>query len=202
MNTIPFENQFITLGDEFYTKTKPTPVADPTLIKFNQELAESLGLSANNFDPNKAVAIFSGNNIPTGAEPLAMVYAGHQFSQFNPQLGDGRAILLGEIVNPDGKRFDLQLKGSGRTAYSRGGDGRSALGPVLREYLVSEAMEKLGVPSTRALAATTTGEVVHREQLLPGGIITRIATSFIRIGTFQFFAAQGNTAAVKNWRIM
>ncbi|MCF6263123.1 MAG: YdiU family protein [Xanthomonadales bacterium] len=197
MNTIPFENQFITLGDEFYTKTKPTPVAEPTLIKFNQDLAESLGLSAKNYDSNNAVGIFSGNIIPTGAEPLAMAYAGHQFSQFNPQLGDGRAILLGEIVNPDGKRFDLQLKGSGRTAYSRGGDGRSALGPVLREYLVSEAMEKLGVPSTRALAAVTTGEIVHREQLLPGGIITRIATSFIRVGTFQFFAAQGKTDAVK-----
>jgi uncharacterized protein YdiU (UPF0061 family) len=135
--------------------------------------------------------------IPDGAEPLAMAYAGHQFGHFNPQLGDGRAILLGEIAGPDGGRFDMQLKGSGRTFFSRDGDGRAALGPVLREYLVSEAMVKLGVPTTRALAAVTTGEEVARERLLPGGIITRIASSFVRVGTFEYFSARGDVEAIR-----
>jgi len=172
-------------------------VTNPALIKFNTELADALGLPAAGLDSIDGAAIFSGNRIPDGAEPLAMVYAGHQFGHFNPQLGDGRAILLGEIVSPDGVRFDVQLKGSGRTFYSRDGDGRAALGPVLREYLVSEAMAKLGVPTTRALAAVTTGEQVARERLLPGGIITRIATSFVRVGTFQYFSARGDVAAIQ-----
>jgi uncharacterized protein YdiU (UPF0061 family) len=167
------------------------------LIKFNDELARGLGLSITNLNSSDVSAIFSGNSIPEGAEPLAMAYAGHQFGHFNPQLGDGRAILLGEIVSPDGARFDLQLKGSGRTFYSRGGDGRAALGPVLREYLVSEAMKKLNVPTTRALAAVTTGEAVARERLLPGGIITRVASSFVRVGTFQFFSAKGDVEAIQ-----
>ncbi len=197
MNKIPLDNRYATLGDGFFVKTHPSPVANPALIKFNEGLAEALGLPAHSLDPAQSAAIFSGNQIPDNAEPLAMAYAGHQFGHFNPQLGDGRAILLGEIVNPHGERFDLQLKGSGRTFYSRGGDGRAALGPVLREYLVSEAMEKLGVATTRALAVVTTGEKVDRERPLPGGIITRVATSFVRIGTFQFFSAQGDLESIK-----
>ena len=180
------------LGNAFYVKHRPSPVANPALIKLNESLAESLGLSAADLNSTDGAALFSGNRIPDGAEPLAMAYAGHQFGHFNPQLGDGRAILLGEIVSPDGACFDMQLKGSGRTFYSRDGDGRAALGPVLREYLVSEAMVKLGVPTTRALAAVTTGEEVVRERLLPGGIITRIATSFVRVGTFEYFSAKGD----------
>ncbi len=185
------------LGKTFYVKTRPSPVANPALIKLNESLAESLGLSAADLNSTDGAALFSGNRIPDGAEPLAMAYAGHQFGHFNPQLGDGRAILLGEIVSPDGACFDMQLKGSGRTVYSRDGDGRAALGPVLREYLVSEAMVKLGVPTTRALAAVTTGEQVVRERLLPGGIITRIATSFVRVGTFQYLSAKGDVEAIQ-----
>lgn len=185
------------MGKTFYVKTSPSPVASPTLIQFNESLAKTLGLSAANLNSTEGAALFAGNLIPDGAEPLAMVYAGHQFAYFNPQLGDGRAILLGEIVDPDGAIFGVQLKGSGRTFYSRDGDGRSALGPVLREYLVSEAMVKLGVPTTRALAVVTTGENVVRERLLPGGIITRIATSFVRVGTFQYFSAKGDVEAVQ-----
>ncbi len=142
-------------------------------------------------------SVFSGNALPAGAEPVAMAYAGHQFGNFVPQLGDGRAIWLGELRAPDGVRYDVQLKGSGRTAYSRGGDGRAALGPVLREYLVSEAMHRLGVPTTRALAAVATGEAVARERPLPGGVITRVASSFVRVGTFEYFAARGDVEAVK-----
>lgn len=175
----------------------PSPVADPRLIRFNENLAEVLGLSVAELSATECAAIFSGNVITEGAEPLAMAYAGHQFGHFNPQLGDGRAILLGEIDGTDGNSFALQLKGSGRTYYSRSGDGRAALGPVLREYLVSEAMTKLGVPTTRALAAVTTGEDVARERLLPGGIITRIATSFVRVGTFEYFLAKGDMEAIR-----
>jgi len=177
LKPILFNNRYVTLGKTFYLKTRPSPVVNPALIKLNESLAESLGLSAADLNSTDGAALFSGNCIPDGAEPLAMVYAGHQFGHFTPQLGDGRAILLGEVVSPNGDSFDMQLKGSGRTVYSRDGDGRSALGPVLREYLISEAMAKLGVPTTRALAAVTTGEQVARERLLPGGIITRIATS-------------------------
>ena len=194
---IPFNNRYVALGDAFYVKTKPTPVATPRLIKFNDELARTLGLSTSGIDEKELAALFSANVIPAGAEPLAMAYAGHQFGSFNPQLGDGRAILLGEVCTPEGVRFEMQLKGSGRTFYSRGGDGRAALGPVLREYLLSEAMAKLNVPTTRALAAVTTGEQVAREQLLPGGVITRIASSFVRVGTFQYFAARGEDRAIK-----
>ena len=197
MKPILFNNRYVTLGKTFYVKTRPAPVANPVLIKFNDSLAESLGLPVADLHSTDGAALFSGNRIPDGAEPLAMVYAGHQFGHFNPQLGDGRAILLGEIDSPNGSSFDLQLKGSGRTFYSRNGDGRAALGPVLREYLVSEAMAKLGVPTTRALAVVTTGEEVAREQLLPGGIITRIATSFVRVGTFQYFSAKGDVAAIQ-----
>lgn len=197
MNNIAFKNLYVTLGDAFYVKTCPTPVAMPSLIKFNDKLARKIGLPDFNPDSSEAIDLFSGNLIPDGAKPLAMAYAGHQFGHFNQQLGDGRAIFLGEVVNPDGVNFDMQLKGCGRTHYSRNGDGRSALGPVLREYLVSEAMVKLGVPTTRALALVTTGENVEREQLLPGGIITRIASSFVRVGTFQYFAAKGDIESIQ-----
>jgi uncharacterized protein YdiU (UPF0061 family) len=194
---IPFDNRFARLGEPFFAKAQPVPVAAPTLIKFNHALARDLGLVVDEVGDAELAALFSGNALPPGAEPVAMAYAGHQFGNFVPQLGDGRAIWLGELRAPDGVRYDVQLKGSGRTAYSRGGDGRAALGPVLREYLVSEAMERLGVPTTRALAAVATGEAVAREQPLPGGVITRVASSFVRVGTFEYFAARGDVASVK-----
>ncbi len=197
MKKIPFNNQYATLGPSFYEKTNPSPVANPALIKLNEDLVAELGLSVESLNEAEIAEIFSGNRIPEGAEPLAMAYAGHQFGHYNPQLGDGRAILLGEISNPDGGLLGIQLKGSGRTVYSRDGDGCAALGPVLREYLVSEAMEKLGVPTTRALAVVTTGEDVARERLLPGGIITRVACSFVRVGTFQYFSAKGDGESVQ-----
>ena len=197
MNPITFTNRYAMLGDKFYVKTRPTSVADPALIKFNQSLAQEMGLATVDMDEQAITSLFAGNAVPKGAEPLAMVYAGHQFGNFVPQLGDGRALLLGDLVSPDGVSGDIHLKGSGQTAYSRNGDGRAALGPVLREYLVSEAMAKLGVPTTRALAAVTTGEQVVREQMLPGGIITRLATSFVRVGTFQYFSARNDLDAVR-----
>jgi uncharacterized protein YdiU (UPF0061 family) len=197
MNPIPFTNQYATLGDKFYVKTRPTPVAAPALIKFNRALADDMGLSADELVSQDGVNIFAGNHVPGGAEPLAMAYAGHQFGSFVPQLGDGRAILLGDMAGPDGVCFDIHLKGSGRTFYSRNGDGRAALGPVLREYLVSEAMARLGVPTTRALAAVTTGEEVARERLLPGGVIARVATSFVRVGTFEYFYAREDVESIR-----
>ena len=197
MKLIPLTNRYTFLGDGFYVKTQPTPVADPSLIKFNDELATSLGLEVDALNTLKGLEIFSGNEIPEGAEPLAMAYAGHQFGHFNLQLGDGRAVYLGEITATSGESVDIQLKGSGPTYYSRNGDGRSALGPVLREYLVSEAMFKLNVPTTRALAAVSSGEEVARERLTPGGVFTRIATSFIRVGSFEFFAARRDVDALK-----
>ena len=194
---IPFDNHFARLGEPFFVKVQPTPVARPMLIKFNAELARALGISVDNVSEAELAAAFSGNTPPDGAEPLAMAYAGHQFGQFVPTLGDGRAIWLGELHAPDGAYYDVQLKGSGLTAYSRRGDGRAALGPVLREYIVSEAMHRLGVPTTRALAAVATGEEVARERPLPGGVITRVASSFVRVGTFEYFAARGDNEAVK-----
>ena len=193
---IPFDNRYVTLGEDFFERSNPTPVKKPELIKFNEALARELGISTDQVAALGA-AVFSGNTLPEGAEPLAMAYAGHQFGHFSPQLGDGRALLLGEINAPDGARYDIHLKGSGPTRFSRNGDGRSALGPVLREYLVSEAMQKLNVPTTRALAAVTTGEPVARERLLPGGVITRVASSFVRVGTFQYFAARDEYDAVQ-----
>ncbi len=197
MLNIPFENTYLRLGEAFYVKTRPTPVAQPKFVTFNVELAEQLRLGGAGLDSPEGLAMFSGNLVPPGAEPVAMAYAGHQFGHFNQQLGDGRALLLGEIVAPDGMRHDIQLKGSGPTAFSRRGDGRSALGPVLREYLVSEAMAALGVPTTRALAAVTTGEKVVRMNPLPGAILTRIATSYVRVGTFQYFAFRNDKRAVQ-----
>jgi len=197
MNAIPFDNSYARMPETFYTKLSPTPVAAPELIAVNRPLARHLGIDADWLASPEGVQMVAGNAVPEGAEPLASVYAGHQFGSYNPQLGDGRAILLGEVVDGAGHRFDIQLKGSGPTPYSRGGDGRSPLGPVIREYLVSEAMHALGVPTTRALAAVTTGDQVVREQFLPGAVLARVASSHIRIGTFQYFAANKNTQALQ-----
>nr|WP_319005505.1 YdiU family protein [Pararhizobium sp. YC-54] len=193
---IPFDNSYARLPAHFHAAANPTPVSEPWLIKLNRPLAEALGLNADALE-REGAAIFSGNVIPEGAEPLGMAYSGHQFGQFVPLLGDGRAILLGEVIGKDGVRRDIQLKGAGKTPYSRRGDGRAALGPVLREYIVSEAMFALGIPTTRALAAVVTGEPVYRERVLPGGVITRVAASHIRVGTFQFLAARGDTEGLK-----
>jgi serine/tyrosine/threonine adenylyltransferase len=190
---LTFDNSYARLPDRFYARTKPTPVEKPRIVKVNAALAALLGAK-----PEELTAdVLSGNVVPEGADPIALAYAGHQFGGFVPQLGDGRAILLGEVVGVDGKRRDVQLKGSGRTRFSRGGDGRAALGPVLREYLVSESMHALGIPTTRALAAVTTGEPVYRDTPLPGAIVTRIASSHIRVGTFQFFAAREDREALE-----
>jgi uncharacterized protein YdiU (UPF0061 family) len=192
-----FKNRYRLLGESFYELRDPAPVSSPGLIKFNYELAAELGIPGQELDEAYIAELFSGNKVHQSSEPLAMVYAGHQFGQFNPRLGDGRAIYLGELEHSQGMALDIQLKGSGRTRYSRGGDGRAALGPVLREYLVSEAMYRLNVPTTRALAAVTTGEQVMRDYPLPGGIITRAATSFIRVGSFQYFAMQDDLPAIR-----
>jgi serine/tyrosine/threonine adenylyltransferase len=192
----PFDNSYARLPDRFYTRQAPVPVEAPALIAVNEALAARLGLTLPE-DPVETAAIFAGNRLPEGAEPLAQVYAGHQFGGWVPQLGDGRAILLGEVVAPDGARFDIQLKGAGRTPYSRMGDGRAWLGPVIREYVVSEAMAALGIPTTRALAAVTTGEIVLREGRMPGAVFARVAASHIRVGTFQFFAARRDVDALR-----
>jgi serine/tyrosine/threonine adenylyltransferase len=192
----PFDNSYARLPARLYTRLDPAPVVAPGLVRVNTGLAESLGLDPEELASPEGVEILAGNRIPDGAVPMALAYAGHQFGHFVPQLGDGRAILLGELVGRDGARHDIQLKGSGRTPYSRDGDGRAALGPVLREYIVSEAMVALGVPTTRALAAVTTGELVRRDTMLPGAILTRVAASHIRIGTFQYVAARGDAEAL------
>lgn len=193
--TFRFDNSYARLPGRFYLRQNPVAVSAPLIFAFNGELAHRLGL-----DPNALSAradIFAGNSIPDGADPLAQAYAGHQFGGWSPQLGDGRAVLLGEIVAPDDQRFDIALKGSGQTPFSRRGDGRAWLGPVIREYIVSEAMHALGVPTTRALAAVTTGETVWREQPRPGAVLTRVAASHIRVGTFQYFAAREDTDALR-----
>jgi serine/tyrosine/threonine adenylyltransferase len=192
-----FDNSYARLTSRLYVRLDPTPVAAPRLVRVNARLAESLGLDPKELATPEGVEVLAGNRVPEGAEPIALAYAGHQFGYFVPQLGDGRAILLGEVVGRDGVRRDIQLKGSGRTPYSRDGDGRAALGPVLREYIVSEAMAALGVPTTRALAVVTTGQPVLRETALPGAVLTRVASSHIRVGTFQYVAAQGDVEAVR-----
>jgi uncharacterized protein YdiU (UPF0061 family) len=192
-----FSNSYARLPEHFFARLAPTPVAKPHLIKFNDALASELGVNTQGLDPDRLAAMFAGNVTLSGAEPIAMVYAGHQFGNFVPQLGDGRAILLGEVLDRNGERRDVQLKGAGRTPFSRRGDGRAALGPVLREYLVSEAMHSLGIPTTRALAAVSTGEPVYRDRQLPGAVLTRVASSHIRVGTFQYFAARADLEAVK-----
>jgi len=193
---IRFDNSYARLPDRFYARLAPTPVATPKLVKLNRPLALQLGLDPEALASPEGVAMLAGNTLPPGAEPIALAYAGHQFGNFVPQLGDGRALLLGELVNLDGLRLDIQLKGSGPTPFSRNGDGRAALGPVLREYIISEAMHALRIPTTRSLAVVTTGETVRRERLLPGAVLTRVASSHIRVGTFQFFAARGDAEAV------
>ena len=192
---ITWLHSYADLPAAFWQPAAPTPVAAPRLLAWNTALASQLGL-----DPaleSVADRLFSGSELPEGARPIALAYAGHQFGHFVPQLGDGRATLLGEVLAPDGQRYDIQLKGSGPTPFSRRGDGRAAIGPVLREYLVSEAMAALGVPTTRALAAVATGEHVLRDQVLPGAVLTRVAASHVRVGSFQFFAARGDDQAVR-----
>jgi uncharacterized protein YdiU (UPF0061 family) len=193
-----FSNSYAHLDDIFYEKTGPTPVKDPHLFLWNPGLAEELLMSNElKHDPVALAQAFSGNQRIPGSEPIATAYAGHQFGHFVPQLGDGRAHLLGEVLDQFGKGWDIQLKGSGRTSFSRGGDGRCALGPAVREFIMSEAMKALGVPTTRSLAVVTTGETVFRETPLPGAVVTRVASSHLRIGTFQFFAARGDHQALK-----
>jgi uncharacterized protein YdiU (UPF0061 family) len=193
----PFENTYSALPANFFARVAPTPVTSPRLIKLNRPLALHLGLDPDRLSSPEGAEILAGKQIPDGADPIAMAYAGHQFGHFVPQLGDGRAILLGEVIDADGVRRDIQLKGSGPTPFSRRGDGRAALGPVLREYIVSEAMAVLGIPTTRSLAAVMTGESVLRETPLPGAVLTRVASSHIRVGTFQYFAARGDTEGVR-----
>ncbi|MDU6495716.1 protein adenylyltransferase SelO, partial [Bradyrhizobium sp.] len=193
----PFQNSYAALPDNFFARVAPTPVAAPRLIKLNRPLATELGLNPAELETAEGAEILAGKTVPEGAEPIAMAYAGHQFGHFVPQLGDGRAVLLGEVVDKNGVRRDIQLKGSGPTPFSRRGDGRAALGPVLREYIVSEAMAALGIPTTRSLAAVVTGEQVYRGIALPGAVLTRIATSHIRVGTFQYFAARQDVEAVR-----
>lgn len=191
-----FDNSYSRLPDIFYENVDPQSVKQPRLITFNKALGQSLGIQ--NLESNELLAeTFSGNSIPNGSNPIALAYAGHQFGHFVNQLGDGRAVLLGEVINGQNERFDIQLKGSGKTKFSRQGDGRSALGPVIREYILSEAMYALNVPTTRALAAVTSGEDVYREIPLPGGVFTRVAKSHIRVGTFEYFIAQNDHQNLK-----
>ena len=183
-----FDNSYARLPESLYARLNPVPVRAPRMVVFNRPLSESLGLDTHVLEGKEGAAIFAGNRIPEGAEPIAQAYAGHQFGHFT-KLGDGRAILLGEQITPGGERFDIQLKGSGRTPFSRRGDGRAALGPMLREYIISEALHALGIPTTRSLAVVTTGEQVFRETPLTGAVLTRVAASHIRVGTFEYLAA-------------
>ncbi len=192
-----FDNSYARDLEGFYAKWKPDSASNPALLQLNHALAAELGLDARALESAEGVAILVGNTVPAGATPLAQAYAGHQFGGFSPQLGDGRALLLGELIDVHGKRRDLQLKGSGRTPFSRSGDGKAAIGPVLREYLIGEAMHALGVPTTRALAAVATGDEVYRETSLPGAVLARVAASHLRVGTFEFFAARGETAKLR-----
>jgi uncharacterized protein YdiU (UPF0061 family) len=196
-DVFPFDNSYVRLPERFFARLPPTPVAAPRLVRLNEDLARRLGLDPARLTSAAGIAMLAGNAVPKLGDPIAMAYAGHQFGAFVPQLGDGRAILLGEIVDLDGVRRDVQLKGSGPTPFSRNGDGRAALGPVLREYIISEAMFALGIPTTRSLAVVATGQTVRRETPLPGAVLTRVASSHIRIGTFQFFAARSDVEAVR-----
>jgi uncharacterized protein YdiU (UPF0061 family) len=196
--SILFNNTYARLPERFFAKQEAAHVPEPKLIRLNRGLAAELSLDTDWLQSADGIAMLAGNAIPEGAEPIAQAYAGHQFGGFVPQLGDGRALLLGEVIATNGRRYDVQLKGSGRTAFSRGGDGKSALGPVLREYIVSEAMAALKVPTTRALAAVATGErVLRQEGQLAGGVFTRVAASHIRVGTFQFFLARNDVDALR-----
>lgn len=190
-STIPFDNSYARELTGFYAACQPAKVASPALLFFNRSLAEELRLGLADQDASALAALFSGNTLPEGAQPIAQAYSGHQFGQFNPQLGDGRALLIGEVIDIHGRRRDIAFKGSGRTPFSRRGDGKAAVGPMLREVLIGEAMHALGIPATRALAVVSTGEPVYRERTLPGAILTRIAASHLRVGTFQYVAAHG-----------
>lgn len=192
-----FDNRYARLPELFYHKQEPLPVTAPQLIQLNEKLAAELGLDASALRQKAGITVLAGNRVPEGAEPLAMAYAGHQFGHFVPQLGDGRALLVGQHRAPDGRLVDVHLKGVGQTPFSRRGDGRSAIGPVIREYIVSEAMHALGIATTRSLAAIATGEDVYRERPLPGGILTRVAQSHVRVGTFEYFAARGDKEGLK-----
>lgn len=194
--SVPFNNTYVQLPERFYSKQLPSPVATPELIRANDDLAGQLGIDPDWLRSEDGIAMIAGNHVPEGAEPIATVYAGHQFGSWNPQLGDGRAILLGEVLDANNQRYDIQLKGAGQTPYSRMGDGRAPLGPVIREYILSEAMHALGIATSRALAAVTTGEPVYREETLPGAVIARVASSHIRFGTLQFFASQNDKEAL------
>lgn len=191
-----YDNSYSRLPQIFFTHKEPDPVRSPHLVVFNEELAKSLGLSSQVLNSDEGAKLLAGNELPQGAYPLAQAYAGHQFGYFN-MLGDGRAVLIGEQITPSGKRYDIQLKGSGRTPYSRQGDGRAALGPMLREYIISEAMHGLGIPTTRSLAVVKTGELIIRETYLPGAILTRVAASHLRVGTFQYAANWGTKEDIK-----
>ncbi len=192
-----FDNSYARELEGLYVPWRAAQVPTPKLIKFNHALAEELGLDAKALDTDVGAQLFSGNQLPEGGTTIAQAYAGHQFGGFSPQLGDGRALLLGEVIDKYGQRRDIAFKGSGRTPFSRGGDGKAALGPVLREYIIGEAMHALGIPTTRALAAVTTGEIVRRERNLPGAVLTRVASSHIRVGTFQFVTARGDEALLR-----
>lgn len=192
-----FDNSYAMLPEACYARQNPVPVTEPQLLKLNTSLARDLRLDPDGLASPQGVAVLAGNAVPDGAEPLAMAYAGHQFGHFSPQLGDGRAILLGELIDTQGARRDVHLKGSGRTPFSRRGDGRASLGPVIREYILSEAMHALGIPTTRSLAMVTTGERVMRETALPGGVLTRIASSHLRIGSCEYLAARGEEASLQ-----
>jgi uncharacterized protein YdiU (UPF0061 family) len=197
MSLFRFDNRWARELPGTYVAWPPARVPAPQLVWFNTALARDLGLDPEALQGPQGTAIFSGNHVPEGAEPLAQAYAGHQFGGFSPQLGDGRALLLGEVLDAQGRRHDIALKGSGRTPFSRGGDGKAAVGPMLREALIGEAMHALGVPTTRALAVAGTGERVQRERPLPGAVLTRVAASHLRVGTFQYFAARGETAILQ-----
>jgi serine/tyrosine/threonine adenylyltransferase len=186
-----FDNSYASLPEAFFASLSLNPVSSPEIVILNKTLAEELGLNINTLQDEESTAVFAGNSVPEGAFPLAQAYAGHQFGHFT-MLGDGRALLIGEQITPKGERMDIQLKGSGRTPYSRGGDGRAALGPMLREYIISEAMHALGIPTTRSLAVVTTGETIRRETMRPGAILTRVAASHLRVGTFQYGAGKGD----------
>ncbi|MEG3639646.1 protein adenylyltransferase SelO [Magnetococcus sp. PR-3] len=191
-----FDNSYAQLPALMYAQLAPVPVQEPQMVVFNNDLAQQLGLDFSSTEEQSLAALFAGNLLPEGAQPLAQAYAGHQFGHFT-MLGDGRAIVLGEHITPDGKRLDIQFKGSGRTPFSRNGDGRAALGPMLREYIMSEAMHGLGIATTRSLAVVATGEPVYREDVLPGAILTRVAASHLRVGTFQYLGMRGDVEAIK-----
>jgi uncharacterized protein YdiU (UPF0061 family) len=192
-----FDNSYARELEGFYVPCLPSAVPEPSLIKLNHALAEELGTDPESLTTTSGVEMLAGNALPQGASPLAQAYAGHQFGQFSPQLGDGRALLLGEVIDRNGRRRDIAFKGSGRTPFSRRGDGKCALGPALREYLIGESMSALGIPTTRTLAVIATGEIVHRDRPLPGAVLTRVAASHLRIGTFEFFAAHRGPEAVR-----